>query len=213
MLPVHRHILSIIKYVYFKLWHYNYSQCHRLLPVFQYCNTGWIRFSGLWVNPRLSWHWHQSCHSFSPGYPLLERSSSLGSSPYPELRQLSHHQQLKSHSIHSHFHSSIWHATAALFHDIHHQGQPVVHNTVRSNSVKALMKNIQISSPALSSWVFSSLFFMYMSSLLCAQGSVQTRTKGASFASSVFNLMNAIMGSGILGLAYAMANTGIVGFW
>ncbi|XP_036431114.1 probable sodium-coupled neutral amino acid transporter 6 [Colossoma macropomum] len=35
---------------------------------------------------------------------------------------------------------------------------------------------------------------------------------GASFASSVFNLMNAIMGSGILGLAYAMANTGILGF-
>ncbi|XP_036398971.1 probable sodium-coupled neutral amino acid transporter 6 [Megalops cyprinoides] len=35
---------------------------------------------------------------------------------------------------------------------------------------------------------------------------------GASFCSSVFNLMNAIMGSGILGLAYAMANTGIVGF-
>lgn len=31
-------------------------------------------------------------------------------------------------------------------------------------------------------------------------------------ASSVFNLMNAIMGSGILGLAYAMASTGIVGF-
>ncbi|KAG7238496.1 hypothetical protein INR49_030769 [Caranx melampygus] len=43
-------------------------------------------------------------------------------------------------------------------------------------------------------------------------GSVQTRVKGASFASSVFNLMNAIMGSGILGLAYAMASTGIVGF-
>lgn len=40
----------------------------------------------------------------------------------------------------------------------------------------------------------------------------QARTKGASFASSVFNLMNAIMGSGILGLAYAMASTGIVGF-
>uniref|UniRef100_A0A8C5DVN8 Amino acid transporter transmembrane domain-containing protein n=1 Tax=Gouania willdenowi TaxID=441366 RepID=A0A8C5DVN8_GOUWI len=34
----------------------------------------------------------------------------------------------------------------------------------------------------------------------------------ASFSSSVFNLINAIMGSGILGLAYAMANTGIVGF-
>uniref|UniRef100_A0A8D2ZHX8 Solute carrier family 38 member 6 n=1 Tax=Scophthalmus maximus TaxID=52904 RepID=A0A8D2ZHX8_SCOMX len=43
-------------------------------------------------------------------------------------------------------------------------------------------------------------------------GSVQTRAKGASFTSSVFNLMNAIMGSGILGLAYAMASTGIVGF-
>lgn len=43
---------------------------------------------------------------------------------------------------------------------------------------------------------------------LLAQGS----SRGASFASSVFNLMNAIMGSGILGLAYAMANTGIVGF-
>lgn len=42
--------------------------------------------------------------------------------------------------------------------------------------------------------------------------SVASRSRGASFASSVFNLMNAIMGSGILGLAYAMANTGIVGF-
>ncbi|XP_023842468.1 probable sodium-coupled neutral amino acid transporter 6 [Salvelinus sp. IW2-2015] len=40
----------------------------------------------------------------------------------------------------------------------------------------------------------------------------EPRAKGASFTSSVFNLMNAIMGSGILGLAYAMANTGIVGF-
>lgn len=35
---------------------------------------------------------------------------------------------------------------------------------------------------------------------------------GSSFAFSVFNLMNAIMGSGILGLSYAMANTGIMGF-
>ncbi|XP_072347998.1 probable sodium-coupled neutral amino acid transporter 6 [Scyliorhinus torazame] len=34
----------------------------------------------------------------------------------------------------------------------------------------------------------------------------------ASFASSVFNIMHAIMGSGILGLAYAMSNTGIIGF-
>ncbi|XP_060727615.1 probable sodium-coupled neutral amino acid transporter 6 isoform X1 [Tachysurus vachellii] len=35
---------------------------------------------------------------------------------------------------------------------------------------------------------------------------------GSSFMFSVSNLMNAIMGSGILGLAYAMANTGVVGF-
>ncbi|XP_031436217.1 probable sodium-coupled neutral amino acid transporter 6 isoform X2 [Clupea harengus] len=34
----------------------------------------------------------------------------------------------------------------------------------------------------------------------------------ASFQACVFNMMNAIMGSGILGLAYAMASTGIVGF-
>lgn len=47
---------------------------------------------------------------------------------------------------------------------------------------------------------------------LLANGPVQSRSKGASFASSVFNLMNAIMGSGILGLAYSMANTGIAGF-
>ncbi|CAB1431533.1 unnamed protein product [Pleuronectes platessa] len=33
-----------------------------------------------------------------------------------------------------------------------------------------------------------------------------------SFAMSVFNLSNAIMGSGILGLSYAMSNTGIVLF-
>ncbi|XP_041514721.1 probable sodium-coupled neutral amino acid transporter 6 isoform X2 [Microtus oregoni] len=35
---------------------------------------------------------------------------------------------------------------------------------------------------------------------------------GVSFGFSVFNVMNAIMGSGILGLAYVMANTGILGF-
>nr|XP_020019212.1 probable sodium-coupled neutral amino acid transporter 6 [Castor canadensis] len=35
---------------------------------------------------------------------------------------------------------------------------------------------------------------------------------GVSFGFSVFNLMNAIMGSGTLGLAYVMANTGILGF-
>lgn len=38
------------------------------------------------------------------------------------------------------------------------------------------------------------------------------QTRGSSFMSSAFNLMNAIMGSGILGLSYAMANTGTVGF-
>uniref|UniRef100_A0A8C7XH33 Solute carrier family 38 member 6 n=1 Tax=Oryzias sinensis TaxID=183150 RepID=A0A8C7XH33_9TELE len=48
--------------------------------------------------------------------------------------------------------------------------------------------------------------------LLGRNGLVQSRSTGASFASSVFNLMNAIMGSGILGLAYAMANTGIISF-
>uniref|UniRef100_A0A672UAG3 Solute carrier family 38 member 6 n=1 Tax=Strigops habroptila TaxID=2489341 RepID=A0A672UAG3_STRHB len=35
---------------------------------------------------------------------------------------------------------------------------------------------------------------------------------GSSFGFSVLNLMNAIIGSGILGLSYSMANTGIVGF-
>ncbi|XP_041614728.1 probable sodium-coupled neutral amino acid transporter 6 isoform X3 [Vulpes lagopus] len=35
---------------------------------------------------------------------------------------------------------------------------------------------------------------------------------GVSFGFSVFNLMNAIMGSGVLGLAYVMAHTGILGF-
>ena len=34
----------------------------------------------------------------------------------------------------------------------------------------------------------------------------------AGFALSVFNLMNAILGSGILGLSYAMAQLGIVLF-
>jgi hypothetical protein len=34
----------------------------------------------------------------------------------------------------------------------------------------------------------------------------------AGFAISVFNLMNAILGSGILGLSYAMAQLGYAGF-
>ncbi|KAM4663515.1 putative sodium-coupled neutral amino acid transporter 6 [Discoglossus pictus] len=42
---------------------------------------------------------------------------------------------------------------------------------------------------------------------------VQRQTPaGASFGFSVFNLMNAIMGSGILGLSYAMSSTGVLGF-
>ncbi|XP_046693797.1 probable sodium-coupled neutral amino acid transporter 6 isoform X2 [Silurus meridionalis] len=40
----------------------------------------------------------------------------------------------------------------------------------------------------------------------------QVSSGSSSFMFSVFNLMNAIMGSGILGLAYAMASTGIVTF-
>lgn len=46
---------------------------------------------------------------------------------------------------------------------------------------------------------------------VCVLQDVQVAT-GSSFTFSVFNLMNAIMGSGILGLAYAMASTGLVGF-
>uniref|UniRef100_A0A8C9LEC0 Amino acid transporter transmembrane domain-containing protein n=1 Tax=Pavo cristatus TaxID=9049 RepID=A0A8C9LEC0_PAVCR len=46
-------------------------------------------------------------------------------------------------------------------------------------------------------------------SALSPQGSSQ---RGSSFGLSVFNLMNAIMGSGILGLSYAMASTGVLGF-
>uniref|UniRef100_A0AAR2KZ17 Amino acid transporter transmembrane domain-containing protein n=1 Tax=Pygocentrus nattereri TaxID=42514 RepID=A0AAR2KZ17_PYGNA len=45
------------------------------------------------------------------------------------------------------------------------------------------------------------------------KGSQSTTFEGkTSFGMSVFNLSNAIMGSGILGLAYAMSNTGIVLF-
>ncbi|XP_059815926.1 probable sodium-coupled neutral amino acid transporter 6 [Hypanus sabinus] len=41
---------------------------------------------------------------------------------------------------------------------------------------------------------------------------LRQESTAASFASSVFNVTHAIMGSGILGLAFAMANTGIIGF-
>uniref|UniRef100_A0A671S948 Sodium-coupled neutral amino acid transporter 3-like n=1 Tax=Sinocyclocheilus anshuiensis TaxID=1608454 RepID=A0A671S948_9TELE len=50
--------------------------------------------------------------------------------------------------------------------------------------------------------------------LLCVTGetSISPFEGKTSFGMSIFNLGNAIMGSGILGLAYAMANTGIVLF-
>ena len=154
----------------------------------------------------------------------------MGSSPYPELRQLSHSQQLKSHPIHSHSHCLILHATAVLSYDIHHQGRPVVLHTVRSNFLKALTKIIRLLLlPCPHTHTHCLHLYQNVISAVCArvcvcvcvcvcicvcaQGSIQSRARGASFVSSVFNLMNAIMGSGILGLAYAMASTGIIGFW
>lgn len=47
---------------------------------------------------------------------------------------------------------------------------------------------------------------------VCLQELYRQESPGVSFGFSVFNLMNAIMGSGILGLAYVMAHTGILGF-
>ncbi|XP_029454018.1 probable sodium-coupled neutral amino acid transporter 6 isoform X2 [Rhinatrema bivittatum] len=47
---------------------------------------------------------------------------------------------------------------------------------------------------------------------LLVNRSQRRASSGTSFGFSVFNLINAIMGSGILGLSYAMANTGIIGF-
>lgn len=48
--------------------------------------------------------------------------------------------------------------------------------------------------------------------MVCLQEPRRQGSPGASFGLSVFNVMNAIMGSGILGLAYVMASTGILGF-
>ncbi|XP_043838178.1 probable sodium-coupled neutral amino acid transporter 6 [Dromiciops gliroides] len=50
------------------------------------------------------------------------------------------------------------------------------------------------------------------SSPLLRNGPQIQEYSGVSFSFSVFNLMNAIMGSSILGLAYIMANTGIIVF-
>ncbi|KAE8586971.1 hypothetical protein XENTR_v10021823 [Xenopus tropicalis] len=47
---------------------------------------------------------------------------------------------------------------------------------------------------------------------LLANSPQRRSSGGTSFGFAVFNLMNAIMGSGILGLSYAMAKTGILGF-
>ena len=53
--------------------------------------------------------------------------------------------------------------------------------------------------------------FVAIQFIACSSSPSQFEGK-TSFGMSVFNLGNAIMGSGILGLAYAMANTGILLF-
>uniref|UniRef100_A0A4W3J909 Sodium-coupled neutral amino acid symporter 2 n=1 Tax=Callorhinchus milii TaxID=7868 RepID=A0A4W3J909_CALMI len=58
---------------------------------------------------------------------------------------------------------------------------------------------------------FLYLFISFFLSLFIFLSALQ-RPGNTSFGISAFNLSNAIMGSGILGLAYAMANTGIVLF-
>uniref|UniRef100_A0A8C5H358 Amino acid transporter transmembrane domain-containing protein n=1 Tax=Gouania willdenowi TaxID=441366 RepID=A0A8C5H358_GOUWI len=63
-----------------------------------------------------------------------------------------------------------------------------------------------------SDWLFDSLCG-YLTSLSFSVKYIMASHPGhTSFGMSVFNLSNAIMGSGILGLSYAMANTGIVLF-
>uniref|UniRef100_A0A8C6UJY8 Solute carrier family 38 member 4 n=1 Tax=Neogobius melanostomus TaxID=47308 RepID=A0A8C6UJY8_9GOBI len=59
-------------------------------------------------------------------------------------------------------------------------------------------------------WCVDKALTCVVHSLLCV--CVEQHPGHASFGMSVFNLSNAIMGSGILGLSYAMANTGIVLF-
>uniref|UniRef100_A0A8B9HPY8 Sodium-coupled neutral amino acid symporter 2 n=1 Tax=Astyanax mexicanus TaxID=7994 RepID=A0A8B9HPY8_ASTMX len=54
--------------------------------------------------------------------------------------------------------------------------------------------------------------FSLETKLRCDNSLFHTHPGTASFGMSVFNLGNAIMGSGILGLSYAMANTGIALF-
>ncbi|CAM4561417.1 unnamed protein product [Leuciscus chuanchicus] len=84
-----------------------------------------------------------------------------------------------------------------------------------------LVKSIPLRSPQkISAAIFLvfGVFFMFISLTLIALDWIHNPpgSKGshgsASFGMSVFNLGNAIMGSGILGLAYAMANTGIAMF-
>jgi len=61
--------------------------------------------------------------------------------------------------------------------------------------------------------VYVALLLVFLSVLVAYQSYFLSQFEGkTSFGMSVFNLGNAIMGSGILGLAYAMANTGILLF-
>uniref|UniRef100_A0A8C4ZMV2 Sodium-coupled neutral amino acid symporter 2 n=1 Tax=Gadus morhua TaxID=8049 RepID=A0A8C4ZMV2_GADMO len=61
--------------------------------------------------------------------------------------------------------------------------------------------------------LFLVLYMFVCSSVLCPSSPLIGQHPGhTSFGMSVFNLSNAIMGSGILGLSFAMANTGIVLF-
>uniref|UniRef100_A0A8D3AND9 Solute carrier family 38 member 5a n=1 Tax=Scophthalmus maximus TaxID=52904 RepID=A0A8D3AND9_SCOMX len=57
--------------------------------------------------------------------------------------------------------------------------------------------------------IFSHMFECVMFRFVTRQQNFEGKT---SFGMSVFNLSNAIMGSGILGLAFAMSNTGIILF-
>lgn len=59
---------------------------------------------------------------------------------------------------------------------------------------------------------WSSLAYSHSLELVVNSVSVLQHPGHTSFGMSVFNLSNAIMGSGILGLSFAMANTGIILF-
>lgn len=59
------------------------------------------------------------------------------------------------------------------------------------------------------------MWFLFVNWFVCVTSSVVFLLQfvgKTSFGMSIFNLSNAIMGSGILGLAYGMSNTGIILF-